>query len=498
MERRWWTLLAVCVATFMLLVDITIVNVALPSIQRDLDAGLTELQWVVDAYALMLSALMLTVGSLADRVGRRLVFMVGVLIFTVASLLCGLAPSATSLDLARGLQGIGGAGMFATSLALIAQEFREYEFGTAIAVWGSTVGAAVAIGPLLGGALTDGLGWEWIFFVNVPVGVVALALARLRMREYIDPESRGIDPAGLVTSSAALFLLVFGLLRGNAEGWGSGVIVGSLVGAVVLLVVFVEIERRQERPMLDLSLFRRPAFVGVSLGTLALGAGMFAMFFYISLYLQDILGYSPFKAGLRFLPLTLLVFFVPAATRRLSGRVPARAMLGSGLALAALGLFLMHGIETSSEWTTLLPGFIVCGIGIGLANPAIGSTALGVVEPANSGMASGFNNTCRLGGVAIGIAALGAVFQHGIDTKLAELLPNRPSGLSEAVASGGGGRGVPARLTDAAHQAFIAGLNEILLVGAATVLAGAVAAFALIRAKDFTRAREPVAVVADA
>jgi EmrB/QacA subfamily drug resistance transporter len=491
MERRWWTLLAVCVATFMLLVDITIVNVALPSIQRDLDAELTELQWVVDAYALMLSALMLTVGSLADRVGRRLVFMLGVLIFTVASLLCGLAPTATSLDLARGLQGIGGAGMFATSLALIAQEFREYEFGTAIAAWGSTVGAAVAVGPLLGGALTDGLGWEWIFFVNVPVGVVALALARLRMREYIDPESRGIDPAGLVTSSAALFLLVFGLLRGNAEGWGSALIVGSLVGAVVLLVVFIEIERRQARPMLDLSLFRRPAFVGVSLGTLALGAGMFSMFFYISLYLQDILGYSPLKAGLRFLPLTLLVFIVPAATRRLSGRVPARVMLGSGLALASLGLFLMHGIDPDSQWTTLLPGFIVCGVGIGLANPAIGSTALGVVEPAHSGMASGFNNTCRLGGVAIGIAALGAVFQHGIDSKLSELVPRAPSGLAEVVASGGG-RGA------AAHQAFIAGLNEILLVGAATVLAGAVAAFALIRARDFVRAREPVAVPADA
>jgi EmrB/QacA subfamily drug resistance transporter len=497
MERRWWTLLAVCVATFMLLVDITIVNVALPSIQSDLNAGLTELQWVVDAYALMLSALMLTVGSLADRVGRRLVFMLGVLIFTVASLLCGLAPSATTLDLARGLQGIGGAGMFATSLALIAQEFREYEFSTAIAAWGSTVGAAVAVGPLLGGALTEGLGWEWIFFVNVPVGVVALALARLRMREYVDLQSRGIDPAGLVTSSAALFLLVFGLLRANAEGWGSGLILGSLVGAVVLFAVFVAIEHRQARPMLDLSLFRRPAFVGVSLGTLALGAGMFAMFFYISLYLQDILGYSPFKAGLRFLPLTLLVFFIPAATRQVAGRVPARVMLGSGLALTSLGLFLMHGVAPDSKWTTLLPGFIVCGIGIGLANPAIGSTALGVVEPANSGMASGFNNTCRLGGVAIGVAALGAIFQHGIDSKLSELVPRAPHGLSEAVASGGT-QGVPARFSDAANQAFISGLNEILLVGGATVLVGALAAFALIRASDFVRAREPVAVSVDA
>src|SRR3954449_11283638 len=445
MERRWWTLLAVCVATFMLLVDITIVNVALPSIQSDLGAGLTELQWVVDAYALMLSALMLTVGSLADRVGRRLVFMLGVLVFTIASLLCGLAPTATSLDLARGLQGIGGAAMFATSLALIAQEFRGREFGTAIAAWGSTVGAAVAVGPLLGGALTEGLGWEWIFFVNVPVGVVALALAVLRMREFRDEESRGIDPGGLVTSSAGSFLLVFGLLRGNAEGWGSSVIVASLVGAVVLFAAFVAIELRQPRPMLDLSLFKRPAFVGVSLGTVAIGAGMFAMFFYLSLYLQNVLGYAPLKAGLRFLPLTLLVFFIPAATRRLSERVPPRVMLGSGLALVSLGLFLMHGIETDSTWTTLLAGLIVAGVGIGLANPAIGSTALGVVEPARSGMASGFSNTCRIGGVAVGVAALGAIFQDRIEAKLAELAPQAPSGAGEAVASGGA-HDVPPRL----------------------------------------------------
>jgi EmrB/QacA subfamily drug resistance transporter len=497
MERKWWTLLAVCVATFMLLVDITIVNVALPSIQSDLDASLTNLQWVVDAYALMLSALMLTVGSLADRVGRRLVFMLGVLVFTVASLLCGLAPTATSLDLARGLQGIGGAAMFATSLALIAQEFRGREFGTAIAAWGSTVGAAVAIGPLVGGALTEGLGWEWIFFVNVPVGAIALSLALLRMREYSDPKSRGIDPGGLVTSSAGLFLLVFGLLRGNAEGWGSPVIVASLAGAVVLFALFVAIERSQARPMLDLALFRRPAFVGVSLGTLGLGAGMFAMFFYLSLYLQDILGYSPLHAGLRFLPLTLLVFFIPAATRELTGRVPARVLLGSGLGLTSLGLFLMHGIGAESEWTTLLPGMLVCGVGIGLANPAIGSTALGVVDPANSGMASGFNNTCRLGGVAIGVAALGAIFQHGIESKLTELAPSAPSGLSEVVASGGA-HGVAPRLADAAHQAFISGLNEILLFGGATVLVGALAAFALIRARDFARAPETVAAPVDA
>jgi EmrB/QacA subfamily drug resistance transporter len=497
MERKWWTLLAVCVATFMLLVDITIVNVALPSIQRDLDAGLTNLQWVVDAYALMLSALMLTAGSLADRLGRRRIFELGVVVFTVASLLCGLAPTATLLDLARGLQGVGGAAMFATSLALIAQEFRGREFGTAIAAWGSTVGAAVAVGPLVGGALTEGLGWEWIFFVNVPVGAVALSLAVLRMREFRDPESRGVDPAGLVTSSAALFLLVFGLLRGNAEGWGSGVIVVSLAAAVLLFAAFIAIERRQPSPMLDLSLFRRPAFVGVSLGTVAIGAGMFAMFFYLSLYLQNILGYSPLQAGLRFLPLTLLVFIVPALTRSISERVPPRMMLGGGLALVSLGLFLMHGIATSSAWTTLLPGLLVAGVGIGLANPAIGSTALGVVEPTRAGMASGFSNTCRIGGVAIGVAALGAIFQDRIDTKLAELAPNAPAGAAQSVASGGThavGRG----LANAAREAFIAGLNEILLVGAVTLLVGALAAFALIRARDFAGARKPTPATAEA
>jgi EmrB/QacA subfamily drug resistance transporter len=430
-------------------------------------------------------------------------FEVGVLVFTVASLLCGVAPTSTLLDLSRGLQGIGGAAMFATSLALIAQEFRGREFATAIAAWGSTVGAAVAVGPLIGGALTEGLGWEWIFFVNVPVGAVALALAFLRMREYRDPESRGIDLGGLVTSSVALFLFVFGLLRGNAEGWGSPVIVAALVGAVVLLAAFVAIERRQEWPMLDLSLFRRPAFVGVSLGTVSIGAGMFAMFFYLSLYLQDILGYSPLQAGLRFLPLTLLVFFIPAVTRNLSERVPARVMLGSGLALVSLGLFLMHGIHTDSGWTTLLAGLVVAGVGIGLSNPAIGSTALGVVEPTRSGMASGFSNTCRLGGVAIGVAGLGAVFQHRIGTKLAEL--GAPKGLADAIASGGtraaAHAGPPAarsHLEAAAREAFIAGLNEILLVGAATLLIGAVAAFALIRSRDFAVARRGAPAPAEA
>jgi EmrB/QacA subfamily drug resistance transporter len=488
MERKWSTLLGVCVATFMLLVDVTIVNVALPSIERELDAGLTKLQWVIDAYTLVLSALILSAGALADRVGRRIVFALGVVAFTVASLMCGLAPDATFLDVARGLQGIGGAAMFATSLALIGQEFRGREFGTAIAAWGATVGAAVAAGPLIGGALTEGLGWEWIFFVNIPFGALALFLALRGMREFRDPDARGLDPGGLITFSAAFGLLVFGLLRGNAEGWDSGMILGSLGGAALLLAIFVAIELSQRRPMLDLTLFRRPAFVGVSLGTLAIGAGMFSVLLYISIYFQDVLGYSPFQAGLRFLPLTLLIFVVPIATRRLTDRVPPRIMLGGGLALVALGLLLMHGLDADSRWTALLPGMVAAGVGIGVANPAIGTTALGVVETTRSGMASGFNNTCRLGGVTIGVAALGAIFQNRIDARLSELVPGLPSRLSETVAARGT-EGVPDRLADPAGQAFVAGLDEILLVGAATVLVGCLAVLVLVRARDFVAAR---------
>src|SRR5438105_7288191 len=237
-QGRRWTLVAVCTTTFMLLLDITIVNVALPSIQRRLHAGLTGLEWVVDAYALTLAALILTAGALSDRFGRRLLFMVGVLVFSSASLLCGLAWNIVALDVARALQGIGGAALFATALALIGHEYRGPERGGAIAIWGATVGAAVASGPLVGGILTDALGWRWVFFVNVPVGAFALLIARTRMVESRDVGALRTDLAGLVSFTAALFLIVFGLLRGNAEGWGSGLIVSTLFAGAALLIVF--------------------------------------------------------------------------------------------------------------------------------------------------------------------------------------------------------------------------------------------------------------------
>ena len=499
MARQRWTLTVVCISIFMLLLDITVVNVALPVIQKDLDASFSELQWVIDAYALTLAALLLTAGSLADRYGRRLVFATGLVLFVAASLLCGFAHTAVLLDVARGLQGIGGAAMFATSLALIAQEFEGRERATAFGIWGATTGAAIAIGPLVGGALVDGIGWEWIFFVNVPIGALCVWITLTRVRESSDPGQGGVDIPGVVTFSAALFCLVFALIRGNAEDWGP-MIIGLLVAAVALLVAFVSVERRVQNPMFDLSLFRKPTFTGASIVAFALSASMFSMFLYITLYMQNVLDLTAFETGLRFLPLSVLAFFAAAISGRATSRVPVRYFMAGGLLLVAGGLLLMHGVTVDSEWTTLLAGFILSGTGIGLINPALASTAIGVVPPQQSGMASGINTTFRQVGIATGIAALGAVFQVRVETKLDTMLAGTPAAdrtheLSEAIASGGAQQaigGAPPelrpRIEAAANEAFVSGLNDILLVGVGIALVGAIAAFVLVRQRDFVAA----------
>jgi MFS family permease len=381
--------------------------------------------------------------------------------------------------------------MFATSLALIAQEFQGPERGTAIAAWGATIGAAVAVGPLVGGALVDGFGWEWIFFVNIPIGVLTVILAETQAGESRDPDAKKLDWAGLLTFSGGLFALIFGLLRGNAEGWGSGVIVGSLAASAVLLIAFVVVEIRQPHAMFDLGLFRKSTFTGVSLGTFAIGAGMFAMFLYITIYLQSVLGYTPLQTGVRFLPLTIFAFLVPLLTRNLVSRIPARVPLTIGLTMVGVGLLLMRGASPDSSWTTLLAGFMVSGFGIGLSNPSIASTALGVVAPARSGMASGINNTMRIAGVATGIAALGAVFQSKIASELVTLLPNAPSGFADGVAASGtqAANTAPPSLHDravqAAGEAFTSAFNEILLIGALILFAGALAVLTLVKQGDF-------------
>jgi len=502
MDAKWWTLVAVCIATFMLLLDVTIVNVALPDIERSLGSDFTDLQWVVDAYALTLAALLLTGGSLGDLFGRRRLFVVGLGIFTAASLACGLAGTPDHLTFARAAQGIGAAFMFATSLSLLASNYTGPDRGTAFGIWGAVTGASVAVGPLAGGVLTEAFGWESIFFVNLPIGIAAIALTLTKVDEVKAPAGGRIDWPGTVSFSAALFLLIYGLIRGNAKGWGSTIIVCCLVGAVVLLMVFVMVERVQRTPMLDLSLFRKPAFVGASIAAFALSASMFAMFLYLTLYVQNVLGYSALESGLRFLPVTVLSFFVAPLSGKLAERFGIRYFLGGGLALVGVGLLLMGGLSPSDDWTALLAGFMIAGGGIGLVNPALATAAIGVVDQRRSGMASGINSTFRQVGIATGIAGLGAIFQHMVNGRAAEFAEavfaadvgdqafsvSTTGQFSDFIAFGayrevagklGGG------VEQAGREAFLAGMNDILVYAGILALVGALLSLLLVRPKDF-------------
>jgi EmrB/QacA subfamily drug resistance transporter len=508
MERKWWTLIVVCVATFMLLLDITIVNVALPKIASDLKASFSDIQWVIDAYALTLASVLLTTGSLADLLGRRLVFSIGLGLFSLTSLLCALSPSALFLILARGGQGIGGAIMFSTSLALLAQEFHGRERGTAFGAWGATIAASAAIGPLLGGALTEGFGWPSIFYINVPIGIACALLTLAKVAESRDPKGKRIDWIGTITFTAALFLLVFAVIRANALGWGSTTIVSLLIGSAVLLIAFLVSQFVQDNAMFDVSLFRKPTFSGACVVALTLSAALFAMFLYLVLYLQTILGYSPLQTGLRFLPVTIVSFFVSAASGNLSARVPVRLLLSGGLLLTGAGLLMMRGLTASSHWTALLAGFLVAGAGVGLVNPALASTAIGVVPPERSGMASGINSTFRQVGTATGIAVLGAIFESAIKSHLTPRLTGTPAAgqaanVAHAVAGGGTAQvlhriPIAARPQAAAgiHAAFSGAMNDILLVAGIVALVGAALALALVRARDFAQYGAPEAVTA--
>ncbi len=502
MQRKWWTLLAVSVATFMLLLDITVVNTALPSIQKDLSASFTDLQWVIDAYTLALAAIVLTAGSIADRVGRRAVFAGGLGIFSLASLAAGLAPEATFLNVARAVQGIGGAAMFAVSLALVAQEFAAgKERANAMGIYGATIGVAVAVGPLVGGAITSALGWRWVFFLNVPIGIAAVAVTFAKLRESRDPNATRVDWPGLASFSTGLLLLVLGLLRGNDNGWSSAPILALFAGAAVMLAAFVAIERRVAEPMLPLGLFRSRAFTGVQLAAFAVSASLFALFLYLTLYLQNYLGYSPLQAGLRYLPITLMPFLAAPVAVALMARLQARVVMAIGLAGVGAGLLLMTGLSVHSGWTALLPGFLVAGVGVGLLNPVIADVAVSVVPKERSGMAAGINDTFRQVGVAVGVAAWGAIFLGRGAEKISSLTAGTPAasgghprGLIEAASDGRLGsalnavphaaRGVVASAT---REGFLSGLNAILVIGALLALAGAVLALWLVREHQIER-----------
>jgi EmrB/QacA subfamily drug resistance transporter len=513
LDRKWWTLIAVCTATFMLLLDITVVNVALPSIQRSLHSSFSDLQWVVDAYALTLAAFLLTAGVVGDIFGRREVFAVGLVVFTAASLVCGLSTSSLMLNLSRGVQGVGGAIMFATSLALIAQAFSGRERGTAFGIYGAVLGAAVAVGPLVGGAIVTAIGWRWIFFVNIPVGIFAVIITLAKVSESRGVGGRRIDWIGFVTFTASLFMLVFALVRGNTLGWSSSTVIGLLVGAALFMAVFVIAEWRQADPMLELPLFRRPAMVGVSLAAFCLSASIFSLFLYLTLYLQDDLGFGPLQAGLRFLPLTLMAFIVAPVAGKMTVRVPVRYLLGTGLLLVAVGCVLMTLINATSAWTIVLPGFLIAGVGIGMVNPVLASSAVSVVPPEKSGMAGGANSTFRQVGIATGIAALGAVFQSQLAAHTTSALAASEAGrqvlatsgsqLGAALSAGSvqslAGHGAAAHVVLAAYRVgFAASLDRLAIIAAVVALIGSIGGYTLVRQRDFVVSHGPTPTPATA
>jgi EmrB/QacA subfamily drug resistance transporter len=450
--RKWWTLIAVSTGVFMLLLDLTIVNVALPDIQQAFGASLSDLQWTIDAYALTLAAFLLTAGALADRLGRRRLFASGLAVFTAGSLACGLATGPLSLIIARAGQGVGGAIMFATSLALIAQAFQGRDRAVAFGLLGAITGVAVAVGPVVGGLLTSGISWRWIFFVNLPIGIAALLVTLRRVDESRNPFAQRPDIAGFATFSTGLAALTFGLIRSTPDGWGSTTVVASLTAAVVLLCAFVVAERLQPHAMFDLALLRKPSFDGGLIAALGINGSLFSLLTYLILYFQQSLGLSAAQTGVRFLPLTVAIFVASGIAGRLSDRVPIRALIAPGFGLVAAGLVLMRGVDATSAWTHFLPGMIVAGIGAGLVNVPLAATAIGVVEPARAGMASGINTTFRQVGTATGVAALGSIF--------------------------------------AGHADLAGGLDEILLVGAGIAFVAGVASLALIRARDFVEPAE--------
>jgi len=497
MDKKWWTLLAVCVGTFMLLLDVTIVVVALPDIQRGLHASFGDVQWVVDAYALTLASLLLTSGVLADRYGRRLLFFIGLAVFTVGSLLCGLAQSPLMLIVSRSGQGVGGAIMFATSLALLGQSFQGRDRGVAFGVWGAITGVAVSLGPILGGVITTGVSWRGIFLVNVPVGVVGLVVTYVKVEESRAPHPGRPDIVGFALFTLGLVGVVYGLIRASETSWNDAGVVCSLVIGGVLLVGFVVAESRVGDPMFDLSLFRTPTFVGGLVAAFAMNGSLFSMLLYLVIYLQDLLGYSALATGLRLLVTSGALFVTATVAGRLSERVPIRFLIGPGLVLVGGGLLLMAGLTGTSTWGHLFPGFVVAGFGAGLVNPPLASTAIGVVAPARAGMASGINSTLRQVGIAMSIATLGTIFTSAVRNNLTRALAPVPAlapHTAQIVTAIRQGRsaapsGIPEalrpQLEAAIRSSFAGGINDLLVVTACVALAGGVLSLLLIRRKDF-------------
>ncbi|MER7008309.1 MFS transporter [Dactylosporangium sp. NPDC000555] len=486
--RRWLPLLAVSLSTFMLLVDLTVVSIAAPDLARELHSSFAALQWTVDLYVLVLAALLMAAGSLSDRVGHRRVFVAGLVVFAAASLACGLAPSVSVLIAARGVQGLGAAAMYATNAALLGITYAGRDRSIAFGVWGAASGAAAAAGPIVGGLLTQHVGWRSIFLVNLPVAVLALVLARVALPAGRGRSTGGVDVPGVVSFTAAASLVVYGLIRAGDTGWSDPVTVGALAAGAAATVVFLLLERGRPGALLDLGLLRRPAFAALLFGAAALTASAFAGMVFVSLWAQSVLGLGAMSAGLVLAPMAVVSFVVAAVGGRLLHAVPPRHSIGWGLLLVAAGAALCMMVGPDSGWPVLVPGLCVIGVGVGLSTPVLASATLAVVPPERAGMANGASNTFRQLSYALALPVFATVVTAQAREVLGEGGVGAPGEAARRLTGGGYRELLAEAPAGVLRAAYAAGLDRVFLCSAVLAAAGGLAVLVLVRPR--TRAQE--------
>jgi EmrB/QacA subfamily drug resistance transporter len=485
-NSRWWTLGAMCFALFMIMLDNTVVNVALPSIQRDLHASLSALEWTVNAYTLTFAVLLVTGGRLGDIFGRRRMFLFGVAVFGISSAAIGFAPSDNALVAFRAVQGIGAAFMMPATLSLITQAFPPHQRGTAIGTWAGVSALALAIGPVLGGFLTQQVSWRAIFFINPPIALIAVAVTLFAARESRDETvSRKVDFPGIASITIGLTAVVLALVQGNAWGWGSTRIVALLAVTAVAVVAFFQIERHSAAPMVDFSFFRSRTFLGANLVGLIVSFAMLAQFFFLALYMQNFLHYSPLQTGVRFLPSTLVIIVMGPLSGRLTDKVGPRLPMAAGLLTVALALFIQSHLTVHSGYGLLLPGFVLMGLGMGLTMSPMSTAAMNAVDRTKAGVASGVLSMSRMVGGTFGVAVMGALVTAIGRSQLDQGLPHVPAATRSAIANALGSGAVPSHtgrhVAAVTREAFVSALGTGLTIGAAVTLVGAFVAFTLIQ-----------------
>jgi len=509
-NRKWWTLGAMCFALFMIMLDNTVVNVALPSIQQDLGASISGLEWTINGYTLSFAVLLATGGRLGDIFGRRRMFLAGVVIFALSSATAGFAPDETVLVLSRVVQGVGAALMMPGTLSIITDAFPPHERGKAMGTWAGVSALALAVGPVLGGFLTEHVSWRAIFYINIPVAIGAVAATLFAVRESRDTSvGREVDYAGVAVLTAGLTALVLALVEGNAWGWGSPEIIALLAGAAVALPLFVFVENRVRAPMVQFDLLSDRNFLGAVVVAMIISFAMLGVFFFLALYMQDILGYSPLEAGVRFLPSTLMIVGVAPVAGRLSDRFGPRWLIAGGLVIVAASLFSFSRIAVDSTYLDLLPGFMLLGIGIALTMSPMTSAAMNAVPVQKAGIASGVLSMFRMVGGSLGVAVTGAIFQGLVSSRLDTLLGG--TGINESqrqsISDQLGGGTVPrvpgldqaqvSEVAAAGNDAFVYALSHAMTVSGFVALAGALIGATAIRAKARTEI-SPQAATAEA